>query len=88
MIPVVNHGRRTGNPEPGLLRHVLFLVITIPFHLSVGDSLHECCNYDYKLLYILFVLPYNYICTFQIHYGVRSSQCVICKWVPFKVYLD
>lgn len=41
MIPVVNHGRRTGNPEPGLLRHVLFLVITIPFHLSsVGYSLH------------------------------------------------
>lgn len=34
MIPVANHGRKTGNPESGLLRHVLFLVFTIPFRLS------------------------------------------------------
>ncbi|CRL25183.1 unnamed protein product [Penicillium camemberti] len=26
MIPVVNHGRRTGNPEPGLLRHVRSII--------------------------------------------------------------
>lgn len=36
MIPVVNHGRKTGNPEPGLLRHVLFRVFTIPFRMFTG----------------------------------------------------
>lgn len=66
MIPVVNHGRRTGNPEPGLLRHVLFLVITLLFHLSTVAYIFYmyviCHNYIISYLY--------YLTTFQIHNGV------------------
>lgn len=89
MIPVVNHGRRTGNPEPGLLRHVRSIISGNynPISPVLGYLLYACCNYDYTTTYICIVY-YLYYHNNYILNSLRSSQSVIRKWMPFKVYLD